>query len=69
MPRCKYKTVPRIYKNRSGQYRDNVIIGVISTVTKSIPDNTVAAGSPTRIICSIDQYLDKNRKAMKTAPR
>lgn len=48
---------------------NNVIIGANSTVTKSIPDNMVSAGSPARIICSIDEYLNKNRKAMKTAPK
>lgn len=46
---------------------DNVVIGANSTVTHDIPSNTVAAGSPARRICSIEEYLEKNRTAMKTA--
>ena len=37
-------------------------------MTKSIPDNMVAAGSPAKIICSMEEYLSKNREKMKTAP-
>ena len=47
---------------------NNVIIGANSTVTKSIPDNMVAAGSPAKIICSLEEYLSKNREKMKKAP-
>ena len=47
---------------------NNVIIGANSTVTKNIPDNTVAAGSPAKIICSLEAYLSKNREKMKKAP-
>lgn len=47
---------------------NNVIIGANSTVTKSIPDRSVAVGSPARVICSLDEYLDKNKKKMKEAP-
>lgn len=47
---------------------NNVIIGANSTVTKSIPDNTVVVGSPAKIICSLDEYLRKNRRMMETVP-
>ncbi len=46
----------------------NVIIGANSTVTKNIPDNSVAAGSPAIVICSIDEYLGKHRAAMSNSP-
>ena len=46
----------------------NVIVGANSTVTKSIPDNTVVAGSPASIVCSLEEYLSKNREKMKNAP-
>lgn len=42
---------------------DNVIIGANSLVNKSIPDNTVAAGNPVRIIMNIDEYYEKRKKA------
>lgn len=47
---------------------NNVIIGANSTVTHSVPDNVVAAGTPAKVLCSIEQYLDKERNRMKEAP-
>ncbi len=47
---------------------DNVIIGANSTVTKDVPSNSVVAGSPARIICTLDEYLEKERKRMQSAP-
>lgn len=46
----------------------NVVIGANSTVTHDIPDNSVAAGSPARVISSLDKYLDKERKRMAISP-
>jgi maltose O-acetyltransferase len=46
----------------------NVIIGANSTVTHDIPDNSVVAGSPARVICTLEAYLEKERKRMETAP-
>lgn len=39
----------------------NVVIGAGSVVSKNIPDNTVAAGVPAKVICSIQDYYDKNQ--------
>ena len=47
---------------------NNVIIGANSTVTHDIPENSVAVGSPARVICSLDEYLAKERVRMETAP-
>ncbi len=44
---------------------NNVIIGANSLVNKDIPDNTVAAGNPVRVICSLDDYIVKRQKAQK----
>ena len=44
---------------------NNVIIGANSTVTHDIPDNVVAVGSPARILCSLESYLEKEKKRMK----
>lgn len=46
----------------------NVVIGANSTVTHDIPDNTVAVGSPARVLCSLEEYLQKESERMKTAP-
>ena len=39
---------------------NNCIIGCGAIVTKSIPDNSIAAGVPARIIETIDEYIEKN---------
>lgn len=38
---------------------DNVIVGAGSVVSSDIPSNTVCAGNPAKIICSLEQFLDK----------
>ena len=40
---------------------NNVIIGANSVVTKNLLENSVYAGVPARRICSIDEYIEKNR--------
>lgn len=41
---------------------NNCIIGAGSIVTKDIPDNSVAAGVPCKVITSIDDYYHKRKK-------
>ena len=43
---------------------DDVIIGAGSIVTKDIPSNSVAAGNPAKVICTLGEYLEKQRKKM-----
>lgn len=38
---------------------NNVVIGAGSIVTRDIPDNSVAAGVPAKVIKTIDQYREK----------
>lgn len=47
---------------------DNVIIGANSTVTHDIPEGMVAAGTPARVICTLEEYLNKERARMASAP-
>lgn len=43
---------------------NNVIIGAGTVVAKDVPDNVVIAGNPWKIICSCDEYIERNRKMM-----
>lgn len=45
---------------------NNVIIGAGSIVTKDIEENVVVAGVPAKVICSLEDYLEKNRKNMSS---
>ena len=47
---------------------NNVVIGANSTVTHDIPDNSVAVGSPARVICTLDEYLAKEKIRMENSP-
>lgn len=43
---------------------DYAVIGAGSLVTHDIPANTVAAGVPARVICTIEEYTHKNAALM-----
>ncbi|WP_292011091.1 DapH/DapD/GlmU-related protein [Chryseobacterium sp.] len=38
---------------------NNCIVGSLSVVSSSVPDNTIYAGAPAKFICTIEQYGDK----------
>ena len=40
---------------------DNSIIGAGSLVNRDIPANTVAAGNPCKVICSLEEYREKHK--------
>lgn len=40
---------------------DNCVIGAGSVVTHDIPANSVAAGTPCRVVCSLDEYYLKRK--------
>lgn len=41
---------------------NNVLVAAGSVVTKSVPDNIVVGGNPARYICTIEEYLERNKK-------
>lgn len=45
----------------------NVVIGANSTVTHSIPDNSVAIGTPARVVCTLEEYLKKETQRMNNS--
>ena len=47
---------------------NNVVIGANSTVTHDIPDNTVYAGTPAKMLCTLDEYLEKEKTRMENVP-
>ena len=37
----------------------NCVVGALSVVTKNVPDNSVVAGVPAKVICSVEEYAEK----------
>jgi maltose O-acetyltransferase len=48
---------------------DDVIIGARSVVTADIPSGSVAAGNPARVICPIQDFLEKRKMEARKYPR
>lgn len=47
---------------------NNCIIGYGSLVMRDVPDNSVVAGSPAKVICTLEQYYEKRKeKAIEEA--
>ena len=42
---------------------DNVVIGANSLINKDVPSNSVVVGNPQRVVCGIDDYLERRRAA------
>ena len=40
---------------------DNVIIGAGAIVTKDVPSDSVVAGVPARVVCTLDEYYQKRK--------
>ena len=40
---------------------NRVIVGAGSVVTKDIPGGSVAAGNPAKVICTYDEYMEKQK--------
>jgi maltose O-acetyltransferase len=44
------------------------VVGAGSVVSRSLPPDTVCAGSPAKVICSLEEYLEKHRARMRERP-
>ena len=47
---------------------NRVIVGAGTVVAKDVPDNVVIGGNPFRILCSFDEYLERNRANLENGP-
>lgn len=47
---------------------NNVIIGAGSIVTKDIPDNSLVAGNPAKVLGNVNEYVEINRKNLFKKP-
>ncbi|MBI5546382.1 MAG: acyltransferase [Deltaproteobacteria bacterium] len=45
------------------------IVGANSVVTRSIPADSVAAGNPAKVLCTLTEYLARHRARLERAPR
>lgn len=41
---------------------DNVLIAAGSIVTHSVPNNVVVGGNPAKVICSLENFYQKNKR-------
>lgn len=48
---------------------NDVIIGAGSLVNKDIPDGSVAAGVPAKVICTTAEYIEKQKLLLSRAPQ
>lgn len=47
---------------------ERAIVGANSVVTKDVPPRTVVAGVPARVICTVDEFLDKAKEESVELP-
>lgn len=47
---------------------NKVIVGAGTIVSRDIPDNSVVCGSPCRVICSYDDYMNRMKQKMGQYP-
>ena len=45
---------------------DRVVVGAGSVVTRDIPGGSVAAGNPAKVICTYDEYMEKQKNLMES---
>ncbi|WP_067149394.1 acyltransferase [Pseudotamlana agarivorans] len=48
---------------------ENSIIASGSIVTKNVKKNTVVGGNPAKVICSVDDYFENQKKLIEVSPK
>lgn len=48
---------------------DDVVVGAGSIVTRDIPSNSVAVGNPARVVCSMQEFLQRRQEELQKYPR
>ena len=43
----------------------NSIVGAASVVTKDVPPDTLAAGNPCRVICTVGEYIQRHKEKLQ----
>jgi maltose O-acetyltransferase len=43
------------------------LVGANSVVSRSLPPDSVCAGAPAKVICTLDEYLERHRERMKAS--
>ena len=44
---------------------NNSVVGANSVVTKNVPENTVVAGNPARVVCTLAEFKEKTAALMQ----
>lgn len=44
------------------------IVGTCSVISKSLPADSVCAGNPAKVLCSLDEYLERHRERLVELP-
>lgn len=44
------------------------IVGSNSVIARSLPPDSVCAGNPAKVICSLDEYLERHRERIRKLP-
>ncbi len=47
---------------------NNVIVGAGTVVAKDVPDNVVIVGNPWKVLCTFDDYIEKQKSNLYTKP-